>query len=80
MQPHENANLILVSKRCNTKTIGGPGKNKIILPTDITKAGNDSSPVMKKITKPINYKTTQHFLLWKIMYLDYFAILKKTHS
>lgn len=65
MQHHENDNLILVSKTRNTKTIGGPGKNKIILPTDITKASNDSSPVMNKITKPTHYKMTQHFCFEK---------------
>jgi len=57
MQHCENDNLILVSKRCNTKTTAGPGKNEIILPTGITKAGNDSSPVMKKIIKTADYKT-----------------------
>lgn len=41
MQYHENDNLILVSKTCITKTIGGPGKNEIILPKDITKKGNN---------------------------------------
>lgn len=58
MQHHENDNLVLVSKRCNTKTIGGPGKNEIILPTDITKEGNNSSAVMKKIAKTTHYKTS----------------------
>lgn len=58
MQHHGINNLILISRTCNTKPIAGPGKIEITLPTDITQAGSDSSPVMNKITKTTRDKTT----------------------